>query len=217
MEEVSRSSSAWSAFTFIRLNTVLDNTLRDSQETIDLSAELHSSLEREDDALLLFLSGDVEKARRELTAERRRGGDGFDKLLGRLQDGEDDERATAAALRQQIDRYRAAGDQLLSRAGQAGGLEAYHRKVNPLLRQAAAGCDKLREANFRSMQQAGERARDEAARGTRLVSAISVLTVILGIAVAVWLARSVLGPVKELTGSVEDIRRGNFDRRVRHQ
>jgi NtrC-family two-component system sensor histidine kinase KinB len=209
-------SSVWSAFTFVRLNTVVDNTLRDSQETIDLSAELHSSLEREDDALLLFLSGDVEKARRDLTAERRRGDDGFARLLGRLQDGEDDERAIAADLRQQIDRYRAAGDELLSRVGQAGGLEAYHRKVNPLLRQAVAGCDQLREANFRSMQQAGVRARDEAARGTRLVAAISVLTVVLGIGVAVWLARSILGPVEELTGSVEDIRRGNFDRRVRH-
>lgn len=209
-------SSVWSAFTFVRLNTVVDNTLRDSQETIDLSAELHSSLEREDDALLLFLSGDVEKARRDLNAERQRGDDGFNKLLGRLQDGEDDERATAATLRQQIDRYRTAGDELLSRGDKAGGLEAYHRKVNPLLRQAVAGCDKLREANFRSMQQTGVRARDEAARGTRLVMVISVLTVALGIGVAVWLARSVLGPVQELTASVEGIRKGDFDRRVRH-
>ncbi|VTS01831.1 multi-sensor signal transduction histidine kinase : Histidine kinase OS=Isosphaera pallida (strain ATCC 43644 / DSM 9630 / IS1B) GN=Isop_2815 PE=4 SV=1: HAMP: HisKA: HATPase_c [Gemmata massiliana] len=208
-------SSAWSAITFIRLNAVVDGALRDSQETIDLSAELHSSLEREDDALLLFLSGDTEKARRDLAEERRRGDEGFDRLLGRLRDGEQDERTLAATLRHQIDRYRGAGDGLLAR-DKNGGLEAYHRQVNPLLRQAAAGCDQLREANFRSMQQAGVRARDEAARGTRLVVAISVLAVALGVGVAVWLARSVLGPVRELTDSVEDIRTGHFDRRVRH-
>lgn len=209
-------SSVWSALTFVRLNAAVDGTLRESQETIDLSAELHSSVEREDDALLLFLSGNVEKARLDLAAERRRGDDGFDRLKGRLDDADEDERAIAAMLRQQIDRYRAAGDALLARGDRNGGLEAYHRTVNPLLRQAAAGCDRLREANFRSMEQAGVRARDEAARGTRLVVVISVLTVALGVAVAVWLARSVLGPVRELTESVEDIRRGNFDRRVRH-
>lgn len=208
--------SVWSALTFVRLNAAVDGTLRDSQETIDLSAELHSSVEREDDALLLFLSGSAGKARLDLAAERRRGDGGFDRLKGRLEDADEDERAIAAALRQQIDRYRAAGDALLARGDRTGGLEAYHRTVNPLLRQAAAGCDRLREANFRSMEQAGVRARDEAARGTRLVVVISVLTAGLGVAIAAWLARSVLGPVRELTDSVEDIRRGNFDRRVRH-
>ena len=207
-------SSLWSALTFVRLSTSVDNTLRESQATIDLSAELHSSLEREDDALLLFVSGDVEKARRDLEAERRRGDLGFERLMRLV--GEGDEQALAVQLRQHIDRYRAAGDDLLARGDRNGGLEAYHRKVNPLLRQAVGGCDQLREANFRSMQQTGVRARDEAARGTRLVVVISVLTVALGVGVAVWLARSVLGPVQELTASVEGIRKGDFDRRVRH-
>ena len=44
------ASSLWSALTFARLTAVVDQTLRESQETIDLSAELASSLEREDDA-----------------------------------------------------------------------------------------------------------------------------------------------------------------------
>ncbi|HEX4610896.1 MAG TPA: ATP-binding protein [Urbifossiella sp.] len=208
-------SSAWSAFTLSRLNAAVDAALRESQETIDLSVEIHSSLEREDDALLLFVSGDVDKAERDLAADRRRGDAGFEKLVTRLRDGDDNERAIAAALRRQVDRYRAAGDALLSPGGRADGLEQYHRKVNPLLRQAVAGCDALREANFRSMREAGVRARDEAARGTRLVAALSVLTVVVGTGVAGWLARSVLGPVRELTASVEDIRRGHFDRRVR--
>jgi NtrC-family two-component system sensor histidine kinase KinB len=78
-----------------------------------------------------------------------------------------------------------------------------------------AGCDQLREAKFRSMQQAGIRARDEAARDVWLVGSICVLTVFLGIGVAIWLARSVLVPVHELTAAAEEIRHGNFERRVR--
>ena len=209
-------SSIWSALTFIRLNAVVDAALRESQETIDLTADIHGSLEREDDALLLSLTGDVENARRERDAERRRGDAGVESVLGLLRSRDDEERELAMALRGRIDRYRSAGDELLSHDDRAGGLERYHRKVNPLLRQAVAGCDKLREANFRTMQQAGVRARDEAARGTRLVVVISVLTASLGIAVAVWLARSVLTPERELTASVEAVRRGDFDHRVRH-
>lgn len=207
--------SAWSALALGRLNGVVNDTLRSSQETIDRTADLSSSLEREDDALLLFVGGNVEKARADLAAERRRGDGNFEKILATLQEDEDEERAIAADLRDRIARYRAAGDELLASGGdQPGGLDRYHRKVNPLLRRAVAGCDKLREANFRAMQEAGLRARDEAGRGTRFVTAVAFVTALAGVVVAVWLARSVLRPIQELTASVEDIRRGNFDRRV---
>jgi two-component system, NtrC family, sensor histidine kinase KinB len=207
-------SSIWSALTFRRLTTVVNATLSESQETVDLCSELHSSLEREDDALLLFLAGDVEQARRALDDERRRGDEGYERLVGRLQESDAEEKGIAGELRRQIGRYRVAGDALIHASRPSDGLERYHGQVNPLLRRAVAACDRLREANFRSMQQAGIRARDEAARGTRLVTAISALTVLLGVSVAVWLARTILVPVKELTQSVEAIRHGNFDRRV---
>lgn len=206
--------SVWSAITFVRLNSVVDQTLRESQGTIDLTTELTSSLEREDDALLLFVSGDVNKARIDLAAERRRGDTCFRRILWSLHDDEDEERAIAADLRLQIDRYRAAGDELLASGNKPRALEHYHRKVNPLLRQAVAECDKLREANFRAMRNAGIRARDESARSMWIVISISLLAILIGVVVSLWLARSVLRPVRELTDSVEDIRRGNFDRRV---
>jgi len=205
-------SSIWSAWTFLRLNQAVDETLRYSQGIIDLSAELHSSLEREDDALLLYLSGNVEQARRDLESERRRGDVGFERLTRLVVQG--DEQRLVVRLRQHIERYRAAGDALLDANGKPGGLEEYHLRVNPLLRQAVAICDQLREANFRSMQQAGVRARDEAALGTRLVLVIALATLMVGIGVAVWLARSILGPIRELMQSVESIRQGDFDRRV---
>jgi two-component system, NtrC family, sensor histidine kinase KinB len=77
-------------------------------------------------------------------------------------------------------------------------------------------CGELREVNFRSMQQAGISARDEARRGTRFVTGMAVAAVIAAMIVAIWLARSVLTPVTELTVSVEAIRQGDFDRRVKH-
>src|SRR5262245_30095821 len=149
------ASSVWSGLTFLRLNSVVDAALRDSQETSDLSAELASSLEREDDALLLALSGDRVTARQQLDAERRRGDACYDRLGALSSRGEAEERALFDRLRTGVDQYRKAGNALLEAGVSPGALERYHRAVNPLLRQAVAGCAELREANFRSMKEAG--------------------------------------------------------------
>ena len=207
-------SSVWSALNFVHLNSVVDQTVNKSRDVIDLTAALEGSLEREDDALLLAVNGDVEKARRNLDQERRRGDASFQKLRDQLGTAVPEEQALAEKCWQKIERYRQAGDGLLGVAGEPDALAKYHRDVNPLLREAAGACDKLREANFRSMEEAGVQARDAASRGTRVVTLIAALAVLGCITVAAWLARSVIGPVRKLTDSMEAIRQGNFDQRV---
>src|SRR5215211_7285447 len=79
-------SSLWSGWTFARLSAVVDETLRASQDTIDMTTALAGSLEREDDALLLAVSGKVEVARLQLAAERQRGEEQYRQLLAVLDD-----------------------------------------------------------------------------------------------------------------------------------
>jgi NtrC-family two-component system sensor histidine kinase KinB len=208
------AGSLWTVASLARLSDAVDETVRHSQAVTDLTAAIHSSLEREDDALLLFLSGEVEQARRDLAVERQRGDMALAQLLDQMKNASPQQQELVAALREQVSQYRAAGDALLGASDRNGGLETYHRLVNPRLRRAVADCDRLREWNFRLMEQAGIIARDEAARSTSQVIGITVLTLALSVMAAVWLARSVLGPVRELTASLEEIRRGNFDRRV---
>jgi NtrC-family two-component system sensor histidine kinase KinB len=203
----------WSALTFARLSAAAEDALRGGQERIDLAAELAGSLEREDDALLLALSGETERARRDLAAEQQRGDACYEKLLDVLA-GDAEGRLAALTLRQEVNAYRAAASKLVEAADGPGALELYHRQVNPLLRQAVASCGNIRADNFASMRQAGLRARDEASRATWVVAGASVAAFALASAVSVWLASSVLRPVRELTGSVEALRLGDFDRRV---
>ncbi len=202
----------WSALTFARLSTVVGNTLRENQETVDLTAVLASALEREDDALLLAVNGDVERARRELVSQRQRFDESYSRLLESLSDREEQE--AALALRRHVDAYRAAGDALLAAVRHPDAGTRYHEQVNPALRQAVGDCAKLRELNFRSMQLAGIRARDEAQRATVLVAAISAGALVLSTFVAILLARTVLWPIRDLTTSVEALRLGDFERRV---
>jgi NtrC-family two-component system sensor histidine kinase KinB len=204
------ASGLWSAVTFARLSAVTADALREGQEKIDLTAQLAGSLEREDDALLLALSGETDRAARDLATERRRGDALYDRLLAvRGDDG------SVRALRADLDTYRAAGSDLVAAAGRPGALERYHQHVNPLLRRAVAACGQIREENVSAMRQAGVHARDEASRATWVVAGLSVAAVGLATIVSVWLARSVLRPIRALTESVEALRQGDFGRRVR--
>ncbi|HKN00883.1 MAG TPA: ATP-binding protein [Candidatus Binataceae bacterium] len=205
-------SGIWSAGTFARLSAVADRTIRQSQQTIALIAVLSDSLEREDDALLLAMSGDRAEALQKLAAERQRFTASYDQLSQTLS-GPGEQRA-AKKLQQHAAEYRAAGDALLAISGQPGGTKLYYQRVNPALREAVADCAKIRESNFHSMQLVGIRARDEARGATILVITISAIALIISTLVAVALARSVLTPIQELADSVEAIRLGDFDRRV---
>src|SRR5262249_28417216 len=86
-------SSLWSAWTFARLSAVVDDTLRDSQNAIDLTAALAGSLEREDDALLLAVSGNLDVARKQLDREKQRGEAQYRQLLSVIKDEEAQERS----------------------------------------------------------------------------------------------------------------------------
>jgi NtrC-family two-component system sensor histidine kinase KinB len=208
------ASGVWSAFTFARLSAATAAALREGEEKIDLTAALAGALEREDDALLLTLSGPRQRARRTLTTERRRSDASYQRLLAVLSADRRRERSVARRLWTEIDAYRTAGNSLVAAGRRPGALERYHKHVNPLLRQAVATCGEIREENFKAMRRAGVRARDEAGWATWAVAGMSLAAIGLATVVSVWLARSVLSPVRELTDSVEALRRGDFDRRV---
>jgi NtrC-family two-component system sensor histidine kinase KinB len=208
-------SGIWSAVTFAHLSAVAGRALQQSQRTIDLSAVLSDALEREDDALLLAMSGERQRAQQMLAQERERFARSYAQLAGSID--QQDERVAASELGKHAEQYRAAGDVLLSSSTQREATRWYYQQVNPVLRQAVLDCAKIRESNFHAMEFAGIRARDEARRATIMVVAISVGALAFSTFVAVLLGRSILTPIQELDSSVEAIRSGDFDRRVQVQ
>lgn len=204
---------AWSVVTFARLSAVIGETLRDSQEKIDLTATLASGLEREDDALLLSLAGDAGRARGEREEECHRFDEAFARLRAVLTTEE--EQQAGDDLRRQVSAYRRAGDVLLNSTGQIQARETYHERVNPALRKAVADCSRLRELSFRAMRQAGIEAHNQARHATRILAGLALAALACAAAVAVRLAWTILGPIRELTRGVEAIRKDDFSHRVR--
>lgn len=184
---------AWSVVTFSRLSAVIGETLRESQEKIDLTAALASGLEREDDALLPALPGNADRARGECEEERRRFEDNFTRLQGFLTTA--DEREAGDALRRHVDTYRRAGDALLDAREPAGARETYHERVNPALRQAVADCGRLRELSFQAMREAGREADRQARRATQILAVLALTALMCVLAVTWRLAQTVLAAV----------------------
>ncbi len=204
-------TGVWSTVLFIRLGNVVDRTLQGRQGIIDLTAVMAGALEREDDALVLGVAGEVTRARKELAIQRAT----FDRAAEQLTlQVTPTEREVVASIVADVVVYRRQGDALLAEANTADARERYHGEVYPLLRRAVDGWAALREQSFEAMRDAGIAARDEARQGRWLVGIVAIGALGLTLAVAFALARSVLRPIRELTASVEAMRRGDFTQRV---
>jgi hypothetical protein len=141
------------AWTLYRMSQGIHETLLDSQRTIEAIATLTRALEREDDAVLLAISGRFAEARAELGDQRA----AFDRALAGLRPylTEPGERDWAVRLERNVAELRQIGDWIVSASATAGLFDLYHDRVNPALRRAVAIADELRARHFHAMTQAG--------------------------------------------------------------
>jgi NtrC-family two-component system sensor histidine kinase KinB len=206
--------SGWfGAVTFSRVSSAMGEALRGDRDTSRVVHALTSALEDEDDAVLLSVSGDGPRARQELAVERKRFDTALEELEGQITT-DADERASVHALRRYIADYRVKSDVIVALDGVAPARELYRQDAAPLLKLAAAECGKLREHEFHALQAASANARDEASRAM-FVASFEALAALLALGFVAWhLARTVLRPLRDLTDSVEAVRRADFSQRV---
>jgi two-component system, NtrC family, sensor histidine kinase KinB len=206
------ASGAWGAYTVLALSRVIEATLRAGQQRIDLTATLANALEREDDALLLAITGAVDQAQAQLRSQRALFDATADRLARLLTAGE--EQAVLGSLRANVEAYRAAGDALLARARDPHVIGLYHASVNPVLRRAVRDAAALRTLTFGAMERASLGGRQQARRAIGVMAGVSLLAVVVSTLGVVHLARTVVRPIRDLTESVDALRLGHFDRRV---
>lgn len=190
----------------------MDDALRRAGNKVSLTTAIAHTLEREDDALLLSLTGLEQEVRSELQTQREQFNQFERQLTAEFMSPR--ERAWLDELRNRVARYRSVGDQLVSLTTLEQRGAHYQEQVNPALRDAIAACESIRQLNFLSMEQTGILTRDQARRGTILVVFIVGIALVVSLAVGTRLARAILHPVHELNQGVEAIRNGDFSCRV---
>jgi NtrC-family two-component system sensor histidine kinase KinB len=200
------------AWTLYQMSRGIHETLLDSQRTIEAIATLSRALEREDDAVLLAISGRFAMAQAELGRQRAE----FDRALERLRPSltEPGERAMAERFEHDVAALRQLGDRIVSAPGTAGLFDLYHDQVNPTLRRAVATASELREMQFRAMTQAGIAAEGQARWAMWVVAGIAAGALLLSSCIAVVLTRRVVGPISLLTQAADALGAGDFERRV---
>jgi NtrC-family two-component system sensor histidine kinase KinB len=200
------------AWTLYRMSRGMHETLLDSQRTIEALATVSRTLEREDDAVLLAISGRFAEAQQELGRQRTE----FDRVLAslwlRLLDP--GERELAERFMRHVAEFRQIGDRVVWSDSTAGLFDLYHDWVNPALRRAVAAAAALREMHFRSMTQAGIVLEGQAWRAMWVVTSIAVGALLLSSCIAVMLTRRVVGPIYQLTQAADAIGAGDFESRV---
>ena len=206
------ASGSWSAYTFFQLGRTIGETLHGSEEDIDLTTTLAGALEREDEALLSAVNGDVERATQDIHSHRALFDHAYAHLWAILK--HDDERAVATSLRRNVGRLSGGRGRAARRRPAPQREEGVPESVSPILRRTVADSASLRAFTIRDMQLSSLRARDQSMRAIGIVAAVSLLAVLVSTFVALHLARTVVRPIRDLTDSVDALRLGEFDRRV---
>jgi len=196
----------------LRLSHVVGAGLENTETTTAAIDAVTAGLEREDDVLLLALVPGESEQRARLLASRAEVSRAFDRLAPSLTS--DEERGSGAELRAAIDAYHRAGDVLLQDPPGPDSLARYHRDVNPRLRAAVSAADRIRDEQATELRTLAAFTRDSAKRGAVTAAWICAVAVVLSALIAIHLIRVVVGPVRELTSSVDRIASGDFEARV---
>ncbi len=205
------TASVWTFFSLSRLSGIVTDTVQQSESVTAVTSRLSGALEREDDAVLLILAGDV-RGTQVLATERSVVDKGLAELFGVLEP--DDERELATPLQAELRAYRQAADGVIAMSREREALVQYHQTANPVLRRVVARTTAIRDRHFELAREAVAGARDEAAGARRAVLAITLAALGIAVAVAWHLTRTVVGPVRRLTRGANAIRDGDFSQRI---
>jgi NtrC-family two-component system sensor histidine kinase KinB len=206
------ASGSWSAYTFFQLGRTIGETLHGSEEDIDLTTTLAGALEREDEALLLAVNGDVERATQEIHSHRALFDHAYAHLWTILK--HDDERDVATSLRGMTTPIGRPGTRCSPSPG------APTREAVPRVREPDPSPNGRRLGELEGVRRFATCSWPASGRGTSRCgrSASSppcpLLAVLVSTFVALHLARTVVRPIRDLTDSVDALRLGEFDRRV---
>lgn len=193
-----------------KLGDSIDVILRENYRSVIACQQMKEALERIDSGLLFTLLGETEQGAELI----RKNEDAFEQSLQvELQTitlpGEGDQ---AHLLENLYRRYQGSLSQVMDPARPAGlRRDAYFSGLWPLFGQIKNTAEEILQMNQRNMAEANDRARRRAVMAQRqmiILLAVEALASLLFIAAA---DRWILRPIRRLTRSADEIRRGNLD------
>jgi NtrC-family two-component system sensor histidine kinase KinB len=193
-----------------KLGESIDVILKENYRSVIACQQMKEALERIDSGLLFTLLGDGRQGE-ELILKNE---GVFEKALQVELNtitlpGEGEK---AALLKDLYGRYVAALDKVKDPAEPAAiRREAYFSNLLPLFGQIKATADDILQMNQQNMNDANNRARENASSAQRQMYLLLGLGTLVGVMLILFAQRWILRPVRRLIRSADEIRRGNLD------
>ena len=199
---------AWSAWRLYDMGKVSRRIISENYDSVVAAEEMKESLERQDSAALFALLGAREKALTQLPEHRVRFDQNLEKAANNIT--EPGEAEAVAAIRRDREIYYARFDQF----DPGPTVDQYFAQLEPQFNKLRADCEHLLQLNQRAMLAKSEAAAGVAQLWFYRTLFIAGLLVALGLALAFFLARRIVGPLQRLTESTARIAGGDLNARV---
>lgn len=209
---------AWSAWRLHEMGKVSRRIISENYDSVVAAQEMRESLERQDSAALFGLLDARDKAAIQLREHRARFDANFTKAANNIT--EIGERAAIETIRSDRDLYYQRFDSFFLRVQQASPSELialrseYFKQLEPQFNKLRSDCEHLLQLNQRAMLAKSEAAAGVAQLWFYRTLLIAAALVIAGLMLAYFLARRIVGPLRQLTESTARIAGGDLNAKV---
>ena len=210
----------WSAWRLHDMGKVSRRIISENYDSVVAAQEMKESLERQDSAALFALIGAREKALTQLGEHRARFDANFQKAANNIT--EVGERQAIEAIRNERDVYYQRFDTFIGRATNPTGprnedvelRREYFTQLEPQFNKLRSACEHLLQLNQRAMLAKSEAAAGVAQLWFYRTLLIAGVLIIAGVVLAFFLAKRIVGPLRQLTESTARIGAGDLDAKV---
>ena len=204
----------WAIVMFYRLGGNIDVILRENYTSILAAEGMKEAIERMDSGLLFAVGGRDQHGRDQFDANRPR-------FLEHLKVEQANitlpgERELAVSVDRLFKQYVEHAEQFfaLPASPPERRAEVYFRDLLPTFEQIKKNADQILDINQENMSEMDRRARTNAAASIRLMIGALIAAVVLSVAVALRLSRSILRPINLVTDGAKALARGELDQIV---
>ncbi len=208
-------NSIWSIINFNSLSNSIENIMESNYKTIEAAQSMTVAIERQDSAELeqMFSNSDINSSSfRENEVE-------FLRNLSRAEDNITEEGEAEILSRintlyiEYVDKYSILVD-IQNNEGSNSAKEYYYNEILPLFEETKEETRKLLTLNQLSMVSRKDRAHDISTSATFSTMLISILTIIIGIVMAVYLSNKVVKPIQDLITKIKKIAEGDYKQQL---
>ncbi|HCX03878.1 MAG TPA: hypothetical protein DHM42_05270 [Clostridiales bacterium] len=209
------ANSIWSIINFNRLSDSIENIMQSNYRSIEAAQSMTVAIERQDSAELAqmfsdkdttsnsFRENEVEFLRNLSRAEDNITEEGEEEILKRIN----------SLYIDYVDKYSVLVE-IQNSEGSNAAKEYYYNEILPLFEETKEETRKLLALNQQGMITRKDRAHDISTSATFSTMLISLLTIIIGVVLSIYLTKKIVKPIRNLIDKIKKIAEGDYKQQL---